>query len=69
MNKVYAASYYRSFNYGAYDEYEYVIIASSESEALGYALQYEAKTEADFWSFEEVDVQHCGAHYISSRSV
>lgn len=63
--KVYQASYYKNFNYGAYDEYEYIICANSENEALGYALQSQGNTIATNWEFEEIDIKCAEAYYIS----
>lgn len=54
--KVFEASYYKSFGYGAYDEGKGIVVANTESEALGVCLQGNPETDPDGWDFDEVDV-------------
>jgi hypothetical protein len=53
--KIYIASYYRSYGLGAYDEYEYVIFANTEQEALGLALEAQPLTRTVGWEITEID--------------
>lgn len=61
------AEYYWSGGRGGYDEKHYVIIANTEIEALGLALEAEPKTVADNWSITKVDTDTSGAIFISER--
>ena len=65
--KVYKASYYQSFNYGAYQEHERIVVANSENEALGLVLEDEQNTLAKHWDIEEIDITQAGVTYISDR--
>lgn len=65
---IYHASYYMSYGYGAFDEYECLIVANTEAEALGFALEAEPNTKAAGWSITEIDISVAGSHYLSSRS-
>lgn len=62
--KLYQASYYQTYGYGAYDEYEYVTVANNEQEALGLALAEEPSTIAKHWTIIELDATAVGAHRI-----
>jgi len=62
------ASYYWSGNYGAYEELEYVVIANSVSEALGFVLEAEPNTDAGNWSIDPIDTSLPHAVWISNRS-
>ncbi len=65
---IYQASYFMQYGHGAYDEYEYVVVANTESEALGLALEAEHSTKGEGWSITELGSSIPTAHYMSSRS-
>jgi hypothetical protein len=65
---IFHASYYWSGGYGAYDEANYVIVANSINEALGFALEAEPDTKANDWAIIEIDATKAGATHISERS-
>ena len=51
---------------GWYQDYDYVIFANTEAEALGLALDAQPDTSAADWELEELKPE--GAHFISSGS-
>ena len=53
--RVWTASYYVSYGYGAYDEHDAVVVANTEFEALGFLLERFSDTYAEHWTLEEVD--------------
>lgn len=65
--KCFICRYYKSYGYGAFDEYGYVTFANTTSEALGLCLEQEGNTSADNWDISEVD-QAVGANFIYSRN-
>lgn len=68
MLKVYTASYSATYGYGAFDDYEYVIVANTESEALGFALEAEPSSVAKYWNIAELNTSEPGATWIYERS-
>ena len=66
--KVYIASYYWSGRYGAYQEYNYVIIAETKEVALGLALESNKESQWENWVIEEIDTENAGVHYVTSHS-
>lgn len=52
--KVFIADYYKSFGRGAFDEGGGVVVANTESEALGLCLEACHETVASGWSFKEI---------------
>lgn len=66
--KVYNASYSETWGYGGFQEYEFIIIANTESEALGLALDSEAGGKAEHWNIEEINTKEPFAHQVSERS-
>ena len=66
--KVFTADYYKSFGIGAYQEYQYVVVANTKREAMGLLLDAEPNTSSYGWRLEEVDTGEVGATCISERS-
>ncbi len=66
--KVFKCSYDWHGGWGAYQEYEYIVVTSCASAALGLCLESEPETVASLWEIKEVDTSKEKAHYISSRS-
>lgn len=64
MLKVYTASYYETYGYGAYDDIECIVIANTESEALGFLITDHPETEAEKWGIVEVDMSFARAELI-----
>lgn len=65
---VYKAEYHRQFGRGAREEHHYVIIANTESEALGVALSQVEGSRVRDWEINEVDTSVVHADYITGRS-
>ena len=55
-------------SYGAYASFDYIVVANTESEALGLLLETEPKTTADDWNLEEVDTTEAGTIFVNSSS-
>ena len=66
--KVYNASYRETWRYGGFQEYEFIIIANTESEALGLALESSAGGKSNHWTIEEINTDKTFAYQISERS-
>lgn len=64
---VFTASYAYHAGYGAYDEKEYVVVATTEAEALGFALESSPDTKAEHWTIERINTNTPGATYITGR--
>ena len=56
----------QSWGYGAYQNYDCVVIADTKSEALGLALMEYPDTSAVDWDFEVIENKN-GVTQISSR--
>lgn len=65
--KAWHCSYYQSFGYGAYQEYDCIVVAEIQSKALGMALMNYPDTIAEHWSATEIPIDKEGVHEISSR--
>lgn len=63
--KAYQAEFYKTYGYGAYDEFKYVVFAENETAALGLALEAEEGTDAKHWEIEELASDTQTAHCIS----
>ncbi|MHB0978428.1 MAG: hypothetical protein ACYC1K_03465 [Minisyncoccota bacterium] len=66
--KTFIATYDKYFNYGAFDEFHYVIVAETQQVALGLALEAKSETAADGWKFEEVDTNKPSVHLVHEDS-
>jgi len=64
--KVFNASYSSQLKYGGYENKEFVIVATSESVALGLALHELPKSEKEDWSLTEIPLDDEGVHFVSS---
>jgi len=65
--KTFLANYFESFNYGAYVEYDFVVAANDENEALGLALESQTDTKAKYWTITEIDLSTPTAIYVHSH--
>ena len=65
--KVWHCRYDWSGGWGAYQEYQCVVIAEIESKALGMALMEYPDTSPQWWSAHEIPLKE-GVHHISSQS-
>jgi len=65
---LYHAEYYKSYGYGAFEEYNYIIVANTEGEALGLALQEQDNTTVESWCITEIDSHNVNATLIHERS-
>jgi hypothetical protein len=64
----YTASYFRTGKYGSYEDHQAVIVAETESEALGFALIHYPATDAKYWSIYEVPPQKGVTHILSTEN-
>ena len=53
-NRVWAARYHRYGTFGYYEDYSAVVVAETESAALGAVLEVYQQTGAKDWAFEPV---------------
>lgn len=62
MLRPYIAEREETYCCGQINEYGYkkVIMANSESEALGFALAYDPDTQANSWTITPVDIEKAG---------
>ena len=56
----YKAFYYKDWGWCAYDEEECIIIANTEQEALGFALQEYPDSIAEYWNLTLIDMTKPG---------
>lgn len=64
--KIFKCSYEWRGGYGAYQQYEYVVVTSCGSAALGLCLEAQPDTKAADWEIKEINVSQEEAHFISS---
>jgi len=64
--KVFNASYDDHWSYGGYENKEFVIVATTESVALGLTLHEVPKSEKANWTLTEIPLDNEGVHFISS---
>ena len=65
--KCFICKYYKSYGYGAFDEYVYITFANTETDALRFCLEQEGNTSSSDWDIVEVD-QTVGANFIYSQN-
>lgn len=65
--KVFKAEYDETWRYGGYEEITLIIVANSESEALGFALEAYPK-KGNLWSIDEVETTKPSVEVILERS-
>lgn len=65
--KIYRASLYETYGYGAFDEISLIISANTESEALGVALQEYGQFEAKHWCVLEMTADYVGVLHSEER--
>lgn len=65
---VYNCYYYKAYGYGAYEEYDAIIVANSESEALGFALTEFPTTIGAQWQVEKIDTASPGVKNATDRN-
>ena len=65
---VFTASYEWRGGFGGYDERDYVVVANTESEALGFVLEAAPDTTAKHWRISRLDTKEPGATYLNGRS-
>ena len=66
--KVWIASYNWHGSWGAFQEYEAVVVGETKEVALGLILEEFPNTDASIWAINEIDTNTAKAHYISQRS-
>ena len=64
--KIWHCSYDWYGSYGAYEQYECIVIAEIESKAIGMALMQYPDTNPSDWSAREIPFEE-GVHQISGR--
>ena len=67
--KVYHASYYNSYGYGAFDEIDLIVIAESLHDAFNMVLEANERTNKDCWDVKEISLNHPTIKLIHERSV
>jgi hypothetical protein len=67
--KVYIASYYKSFGYGAFDEMVLLVTAESHKDAFQLVMDANERTDKDHWDIKEVDTTHPKLTLLHERSV
>ncbi len=65
--KVFIAKYSWYGKYGAFQDYNYVIVAETKNVALGLALETHKETDAQYWEFEEIDPNKQSINWVSER--
>lgn len=68
MNKVFSASYFKTYSRGAYDAYECIIVAQNEAEAVMFLAKRYFDTVPAKWIIEEVNLNEPGVTEISRDS-
>lgn len=63
----YHCSYSWTGGWGAFQEYDAIVIAETESVALGLLLEAYSDTSACDWSIEKVDTNHNTVVHVNSR--
>ena len=64
--KTFLAEYNWNGAYGAFEYKDVVVIAESESAALGLVLMSYEDTQAENWTFKEINTKIEGVYYVSS---
>ena len=64
----YQASYRETWNYGGFQDNEYIVIANTEAEALGLALESESGSKKENWEITEIDTTRAHATETYDRS-
>lgn len=69
--KIWHCSYYWSGGYGAYQQYEYIVIADTNEEASQMVMkaceeENDYKTQRKDWIVTEIPMEK-GTHYISEK--
>jgi len=64
--KLYHASWYRTF-LGYPVSHDVVVVAETESVALGTVLMDYPELDKEYWNFEEIDMSFRHSHNISSH--
>ncbi len=62
------ASYSWHGSWGAFQDYEAVVIAETQSAALGWVLMEYPDTRGEDWTFTPIALDSAGVTQISSRS-
>ena len=65
--KAWHCSYSWYGSWGAYQEYECIVIAEIKDKALGMALMEYPDTNPTDWTASEISLTEQGVHHISSR--
>lgn len=65
--KVFRASYSWSGRYGAFEDSEYIVVANTENEALGMALEVKPCSGGQNWDIIEIDTTKECIHFITER--
>ena len=66
--KVFSASYYETGPWGYWKDGDAVVVANTETEALGMLLQEDSDTKANYWSLEEIDTNKAGVSDMGMTS-
>ena len=64
--KAFIGTSHQSWGYGNFQDHYTVIFAETKSVALGLALENYTDTDAEDWTFEEIDPNEAKCHYVSS---
>ena len=65
--KVYKAEYQWSGGMGAWEHSWHVVVANTETEALGLAMNEVPYSKAEDWEISEINVLDPGVTYIAER--
>jgi hypothetical protein len=68
MLKAFTASYSETWAYGGYANTECVVVANTESEALGFLLEEYKEHDAKYWLIQEIDLSKPVILQLSDRS-
>ena len=65
--RVWHAAYDWQGGWGAYEEKAAVVVAETQSAALGWVLMDYPETQGCYWTITEIDTAKAGTTHISSR--
>ncbi len=65
---VYRGSYSETWNYGGFQDYEVIVVANTESEALGMVLEEISDSRSDNWYIDQIDTSTPRVMQTSERS-
>lgn len=66
--KIFIASYYNSFGYGAFDEMVLLVTAESHKDAFQMVLDNNPRTNKDCWDIKEINTKYPNVHLMHEDS-